>query len=139
MSTVWRQKAFTKLLWLCYKICYRQGTTNSVADTLSRRALLKLRLCLSPFVNLLGLRIPERATLTISRCKSYGTINSFNAVIQSRDLLYLMCYCTSAIVCGWGDHLQFNNTSSTCSMIVPLAATPDSLSPTCVYVACSPG
>ncbi|KAM3402096.1 hypothetical protein ACQJBY_006196 [Aegilops geniculata] len=37
LSTVWQQKAFTKLLGLRYKICYRPGTTNSVVDALSRR------------------------------------------------------------------------------------------------------
>lgn len=37
LSTPWQQKAFTKLLGLCYKIVYRQGTTNNVADALSRR------------------------------------------------------------------------------------------------------
>lgn len=36
LSTVWQQKAFTKLLGLRYKICYRQGTTNSAVDALSR-------------------------------------------------------------------------------------------------------
>ncbi|KAM3348690.1 hypothetical protein ACQJBY_022133 [Aegilops geniculata] len=40
LSTVWQQKAFTKLLGLRYKICYRQRATNSAADALSRRVHL---------------------------------------------------------------------------------------------------
>lgn len=28
LSTVWKQKAFTKLLGLRYKICYKQGATR---------------------------------------------------------------------------------------------------------------
>ncbi|VAI14193.1 unnamed protein product [Triticum turgidum subsp. durum] len=35
LSTPWQQKAFTKLLGLRYKICYRPGATNSAADALS--------------------------------------------------------------------------------------------------------
>lgn len=36
LSTPWQQKAFTKLLGLWYKIIYRQGSSNNVADALSR-------------------------------------------------------------------------------------------------------
>lgn len=35
--TPWQQRAFTKLLGLQYRICYRKGTTNSAADALSRK------------------------------------------------------------------------------------------------------
>lgn len=37
LTTVWQQKAFTKLLGLQYKICYRKGLENRAADALSRR------------------------------------------------------------------------------------------------------
>ena len=37
LTTVWQQKAFTKLLGLRYKICYRKGLENCAADALSRR------------------------------------------------------------------------------------------------------
>lgn len=36
LSTYWQQKALTKLMGLQYKICYKQGLTNKVADALSR-------------------------------------------------------------------------------------------------------
>ncbi|KAK1651077.1 hypothetical protein QYE76_068882 [Lolium multiflorum] len=37
LTTVWQQKAFTKLLGLRYRICYRKGEENRAADALSRR------------------------------------------------------------------------------------------------------
>lgn len=37
LTTVWQQKAFTKLLGLQYRICYRKGEENRSADALSRR------------------------------------------------------------------------------------------------------
>lgn len=51
LSTPWQQKAFTKLLGLRYKICYRPGPTNSAADALSRRT-------------------PDASITAISVCKS---------------------------------------------------------------------
>lgn len=37
LNTPWQQKVFTKLLGLQYKIVYKQGSDNRVADALSRR------------------------------------------------------------------------------------------------------
>lgn len=37
LHTPWQQRAFTKLLGLQYKIGYRKGSSNAVADALSRR------------------------------------------------------------------------------------------------------
>lgn len=37
LSTMWQQKAFTKMLGLRHKICYCQGATNNAADALSHR------------------------------------------------------------------------------------------------------
>jgi hypothetical protein len=37
LHTPWQHKAFTKLLGLSYKICYRKGSTNAAADALSRK------------------------------------------------------------------------------------------------------
>lgn len=37
LTIVWQQKAFTKLLGLQYRICYRKGEANRAADALSRR------------------------------------------------------------------------------------------------------
>lgn len=37
LNTVWQQKVFTKLLGLHYRIIYKKGTENRVADALSRR------------------------------------------------------------------------------------------------------
>jgi hypothetical protein len=37
LTAVWKQKAFTKLLGLRYRICYRKGQENRAADTLSHR------------------------------------------------------------------------------------------------------
>jgi len=38
LNTPWQQKVFTKLLGLQYKVVYKMGSTNRVADALSRRA-----------------------------------------------------------------------------------------------------
>lgn len=38
LNTPWQHKVFTKLLGLQYKIVYKQGSDNRVADALSRRA-----------------------------------------------------------------------------------------------------
>lgn len=38
LNTPWQQKVFTKLLGMQYKIVYKQGSENRVADALSRRA-----------------------------------------------------------------------------------------------------
>lgn len=56
VSTPWQQKAFTKLLGLQYKICYRPGTANSAADALSRRGHPEVQLtaiseCKSPWLD----------------------------------------------------------------------------------------
>lgn len=37
LHTMWQQKVFTKLLGLHYRIVYKKGTDNRVADALSRR------------------------------------------------------------------------------------------------------
>lgn len=37
LHTPWQHKAFTKLLGLSYKICYRRGSHNGAADALSRK------------------------------------------------------------------------------------------------------
>lgn len=37
LHTPWQQKAYTKLMGLQYRICYRKGVSNSTADTLSRK------------------------------------------------------------------------------------------------------
>lgn len=37
LNTVWQQKVFTKLLGLNYRIVYKKGSDNTVADALSRR------------------------------------------------------------------------------------------------------
>jgi hypothetical protein len=37
LHTAWQQKVFTKLLGLTYKVIYRKGSDNRVADALSRR------------------------------------------------------------------------------------------------------
>jgi hypothetical protein len=39
LHTNWQQKVFTKLLGLNYKIIYKKGTKNKVADALSRRPI----------------------------------------------------------------------------------------------------
>lgn len=39
LHTTWQQKAFTKLLGLKYRICYRKGLSNAAADALSRKEL----------------------------------------------------------------------------------------------------
>lgn len=39
LHTTWQQKAFTKLLGLQYRICYRKGLSNAAADALSRKEL----------------------------------------------------------------------------------------------------
>jgi hypothetical protein len=36
LTTVWQRKAFTKLMGLQYKICYKKGEDNRAADALSR-------------------------------------------------------------------------------------------------------
>lgn len=37
LHTPWQQRAFTKLMGLHYKICYKKGSTNSTVDALSRK------------------------------------------------------------------------------------------------------
>jgi len=43
----WQQKVFTKLLGLQYKIVYKQGSQNRVADALSRRSVAESALAIS--------------------------------------------------------------------------------------------
>jgi transposase InsO family protein len=47
LNTVWQQKVFTKLLGLNYRIVYKKGSENTVADALSRRDTEDLHLALS--------------------------------------------------------------------------------------------
>lgn len=47
LHTVWQQKVFTKLLGLNYKIVYKKGADNVVADALSRRDTKELLLTVS--------------------------------------------------------------------------------------------
>jgi hypothetical protein len=44
LHTVWKHKVFTKLLGLQYKVVYKKGTENRVADALSRRTHPELSL-----------------------------------------------------------------------------------------------
>lgn len=37
LHTEWQQKALTKMMGLTYRIIYKKGSTNTVADSLSRR------------------------------------------------------------------------------------------------------
>lgn len=39
LHTPWQQKAFTKLLGLRYRLCYRKGSDNGATDALSRRPI----------------------------------------------------------------------------------------------------
>lgn len=45
LNTPWQQKVFTKLLGLQYKIVYKQGVSNRVADVLLRRPHYDHQLC----------------------------------------------------------------------------------------------
>jgi transposase InsO family protein len=45
LNTPWQQKVFVKLLGLQYKLVYKKGVDNSVADALSRRAHAPAHLC----------------------------------------------------------------------------------------------
>ena len=38
LHTQWQQKVFTKLLGLQYKVVYKKGVENGVADALSRKS-----------------------------------------------------------------------------------------------------
>lgn len=53
LNTPWQQKVFTKLLGLQYKIIYKKGSDNRVADALSRRPLQDLSLCVVSVATLL--------------------------------------------------------------------------------------
>jgi hypothetical protein len=50
LHTPWQQKVFTKLLGLNYKIVYKQGASNRVADALSRRSSVEQVLAVSTCV-----------------------------------------------------------------------------------------
>jgi hypothetical protein len=54
LHTPWQHKVFTKLLGLQYKIIYRQGHSNRVADALSRR--------ISPEINVVSEVVPQWLT-----------------------------------------------------------------------------
>ena len=47
LHTPWQQKVLTKLLGLQYKIVYKQGADNRVADALSRRSSVDQILAIS--------------------------------------------------------------------------------------------
>jgi hypothetical protein len=47
LNTVWQQKIFTKLLGLSYKIVYKKGADNTIADALSRRDTENLQMAVS--------------------------------------------------------------------------------------------
>ena len=47
LHTPWQQKVFTRLLGLRYRIVYRRGEENTVADALSRRPHPETLLALS--------------------------------------------------------------------------------------------
>jgi hypothetical protein len=50
LHTPWQQKVFTKLLGLQYRIVYKQGSENRVADALSRRGSSEQVLAISASV-----------------------------------------------------------------------------------------
>lgn len=47
LNTVWQQKVFTKLLGSSYKIVYKKGSDNTIADALSRRDTEELYMTMS--------------------------------------------------------------------------------------------
>jgi hypothetical protein len=51
LHTPWQQKVFSKLLGMQYKVAYKQGTENRVADALSRRAHMSSHIFAISFIS----------------------------------------------------------------------------------------
>jgi hypothetical protein len=59
LTTPWQQKALTKLLGLQYSIEYKRGSTNQVADALSRHPAISLSELMAVTVGRFGRVMPQ--------------------------------------------------------------------------------
>jgi hypothetical protein len=98
MHTVWQQKVFTKLLGLRYKVVYKKGVDNGVADALSRRQ--------HPSPECFALSV-----VTPTWCSELW--DGYNSDAQSTALLTKLAAnpncCSSFLLGGWSYPFQEHN------------------------------
>lgn len=80
LTTVWQHKAFTKLMGLQYRICYKKGEENRAADALSRR-----------------IHAPDESVCAISECRPVWleeVVSGYEKDPQAQQLLSELAICS---------------------------------------------
>lgn len=98
LHTLWQQKVFTKLLGLQYKIMYKPGSDNRVADALSRRPpeqILAISTCVPQWLEAIAAAYASdaQATALITKLStspdSVPNFSFLNGILKFKNRVYV--------------------------------------------------